>query len=111
MEGPQQHKSFFDRRPPEPEYDFKSAPLPPAEQMALNELRKRLIAGHELTPSELAIYKSLFEKEKAAKEGSEKLTSEEEKEFAQLSKEQTSGQNWSPEKARRIRELYGKKMD
>lgn len=108
MERPSKPKSLFDRRPPEPEYDFKSSLLKPNEQIALNELRKRLINGPELTDDERAEYKLLSDKEEFAK-NPEKLTPAEEQEFIQLSKEQTSGQNWSLEKAKRIKELYERK--
>ncbi len=110
MEGPQKPKSLFDRRPPEPEqeYDFKSSLLEPSEQIALNELRKRLINGPELMADERAEYKLLSDKEEVAK-NPDKLTAAEEQEFIQLSKEQTSGKNWSPEKAGRIKELYARK--
>jgi hypothetical protein len=112
MERPQKPKSLFDRRQPEPElepeYDFKSSLLNPDEQIALNRLRKKLINGPGLTSDERAEYRLLSDKEKRAK-NPDKLTTEEEQEFMQLSKEQISGENWSPEKAKRIKELYARK--
>ncbi len=85
------------------EYDYKESILPSGEQGRLNELRSIQI-DRDFTPDELEEFQRL------SREETPELPSEEEKqEYLALTRKQTDSKDWTPDNAKRLREL-AKKM-
>ncbi len=84
--------------------DYKESYLPPIEQEELNALR-RVQFEREFNEEE---GKSFFELSKKEEQNRSGVSEEEKVEYLQLTREQTEGRIWTPEKGKRVVELQNK---